>query len=84
VSSHSCLTVLDIVSDIPYSSFVSRMSFYRLKIFQCETSGRGNLTFFEALESEKSEARMLDARFPEQLKAAVLKSVQWRECQSRP
>ncbi|KIM33020.1 hypothetical protein M408DRAFT_190836 [Serendipita vermifera MAFF 305830] len=61
-----------------YSSFVSRMSFYRLKIFQCETSGRGNLTFFEALESEKSEARMLDARFPEQLKAAVLKSVQWQ------
>lgn len=59
------------------------MSFYRLKIFQCETSGRGNLTFFEALESEKSEARMLDARFPEQLKAAVLKSVQWRKCQSR-
>lgn len=55
------------------------MSFYRLKIFQCETSGRGNLTFFEALESEKSEARMLDARFPEQLKAAVLKSVQWRK-----
>lgn len=38
------------------------------------------MTFFEALESEKAEARMLDARFPEQLKAAVLKSVQWRTC----
>ncbi|CAG7851525.1 SubName: Full=Related to ITC1-subunit of Isw2 chromatin remodelling complex {ECO:0000313/EMBL:CCA67434.1} [Serendipita indica DSM 11827] len=61
-----------------YSSFVSRMSFYGLKIFQCETSGKGNLTFFEALESEKAEARMLDARFPEPLKAAILKSVQWQ------
>ena len=37
------------------------------------------MTFFEALESEKAEAKMLDARFPEQLKAAVLKSVQWRK-----
>ncbi|KAG9054204.1 hypothetical protein FS842_005804 [Serendipita sp. 407] len=61
-----------------YSSFSSRMSFYGLKIFQCETSGKGNLTFFEALESEKTEARVLDARFPEPLKAAVLRSVQWQ------
>lgn len=59
-------------------AFASRMSFYRLKIFQCETSGRQNLTYFEALESEKAEARNLEVRFPEQLKAAVLKSVQWR------
>lgn len=54
------------------------MSFYRLKQFQCEVTGRSGLDYFQALESEQQEARTMHSRFPEPLKAAVLKSVQWR------
>ena len=54
------------------------MSFYRLKQFQCEVTGKSGLDYFQALESERQEARTLHSRFPEPLKAAVLKAVQWR------
>lgn len=56
------------------------MSFYRMKQFQCEVTGKSGLDYFQAIESELSEARTMHSRFPEQLKSAVLKSVQWREC----
>lgn len=55
------------------------MSFYKMKQFQCEVTGKSGLDYFQALESEEQEARTLHSRFPEPLKAAVLKSVQWRE-----
>lgn len=54
------------------------MSFYRLKQFQCEVTGKSGLDYFQALESEQQEAQTMHARFPEPLKAAVLKAVQWR------
>lgn len=55
------------------------MSFYKLKQFQCEVTGKSGLDYFQALESEQQEARTLHSRFPEPLKAAVLRSVQWRK-----
>ena len=55
------------------------MSFYKLKQFQCEVTGKSGLDYFQALESEHQEARTLHSRFPEPLKAAVLRSVQWRK-----
>lgn len=54
------------------------MSFYKMKVFQCETTGKGGLDYFQALQSEQNEANNLLTRFPEPLKAAVLRSVQWR------
>ena len=54
------------------------MSFYRRKQFQCEVTGKSGLDYFQALESELHEARTMHSRFPEPLKAAVLKAVQWR------
>lgn len=54
------------------------MSFYRLKQFQCEVTGKSGLDYFQALESERQEARTLHSRFSEPLKPAVLKAVQWR------
>ena len=62
-----------------YRSYAARMSFYRLKQFQCEVTGKSGLDYFQALESEQLEARTMHSRFPEQLKPAVLKAVQWRE-----
>jgi bromodomain adjacent to zinc finger domain protein 1A len=61
-----------------YSAYAARMSFYRLKQFQCEVTGKSGLDYFQALESEQMEARTMHSRFSEPLKPAVLKAVQWR------
>ncbi|KAH7345348.1 hypothetical protein B0J17DRAFT_37477 [Rhizoctonia solani] len=63
---------------LDYESYASRMSFYKMKVFQCETTGKGGLDYFQALQSEQTESSNLLARFPDPLKAAVLRSVQWR------
>lgn len=60
-------------------TYAARMSFYRLRQFQCEVTGKSGLDYFQAIESEQQEARTMHSRFPEQLKSAVLKAVQWRE-----
>lgn len=54
------------------------MTFYKSNIFMCEVTGKTGLDYFQAAESERSESNNLHARFPEQLKAAVLRAVQWR------
>jgi bromodomain adjacent to zinc finger domain protein 1A len=51
---------------------------YRQPIWQCETTGRSNLTYVQALESERKEKERVDDRFPEQLKECVLKRLQFR------
>ncbi|KAH8120133.1 ATP-utilizing chromatin assembly and remodelling N-terminal-domain-containing protein [Phellopilus nigrolimitatus] len=61
-----------------YEAYAARMSFYKLKQFQCEVTGKSGLDYFQALDSEQQEARTLHSRFPEPLKAAVLRSVQWQ------
>ncbi|PPQ71756.1 hypothetical protein CVT26_007597 [Gymnopilus dilepis] len=61
-----------------YEAYASRMSFYRIKQFQCEVTGKSGLDYFQAVESERQEARTLHARFSEPLKPAVLKAVQWQ------
>jgi bromodomain adjacent to zinc finger domain protein 1A len=63
---------------VPPRAYAARMSFYRRKQFQCEVTGKSGLDYFQALESEQHEARTMHSRFPEPLKAAVLKAVQWR------
>lgn len=62
-------------------SYAARLSFYKLKQFQCEVTGKSGLNYFQALESEQQEARTLHTRFPQHLKAPVLRAVQWRTCQ---
>ncbi|CCM00943.1 uncharacterized protein FIBRA_02990 [Fibroporia radiculosa] len=59
-------------------AYAARMSFYRLKQFQCEVTGKSGLDYFQAVESERHEARTMHSRFPDPLKAAVLKAVQWQ------
>ncbi|KAL5535354.1 hypothetical protein ACEPAF_3448 [Sanghuangporus sanghuang] len=61
-----------------YDAYAARMSFYKLKQFQCDVTGKSGLDYFQALESEQQEARTLHTRFPEPLKAAVLSAVQWQ------
>lgn len=59
-------------------AYAARMSFYRLKQFQCDVTGKSNMDYFQALESELQEARVMHSRFPEPLKPSILKAVQWR------
>lgn len=71
---------LQLTGRVDYRAYAARMSFYRLRQFQCEVTGKSGLDYFQAIESEQQEARTMHSRFPEQLKSAVLKSVQWRMC----
>ncbi|KAF8310996.1 hypothetical protein DL93DRAFT_2083951 [Clavulina sp. PMI_390] len=61
-----------------YEAFSTRMSFYNMKIFQCELTGKSGLDYWQALESERSEAQTLHSRFPAELKAPILAAVQWQ------
>ncbi|KZT59680.1 hypothetical protein CALCODRAFT_481381 [Calocera cornea HHB12733] len=61
-----------------YEAYCARRAFYLQPIFQCEVTGKSGLRFFDALKSERAEARTLESRFPEQLKAPVLRSVQFQ------
>ncbi|WWC86969.1 uncharacterized protein L201_001850 [Kwoniella dendrophila CBS 6074] len=61
-----------------YESFCLRRAFYSQPLFQCEVSGKSNLNFYTALQSEQKEVRQLHSRFPRQLKKAVLSAVQFQ------
>ncbi|KAJ9475362.1 Imitation switch two complex protein 1 [Pseudozyma hubeiensis] len=61
-----------------FETYSNRLSFYNQKVFQCELTGKINLTYFEALKSERKEAIALHKIFPEQLKGPVLKAVQFQ------
>jgi bromodomain adjacent to zinc finger domain protein 1A len=63
-------------------AYAARISFYRVKQFQCEVTGKSGLDYFQAVESEQQEARTMHSRFSEPLKPAVLKAVQWRSLHS--
>lgn len=72
------LSTSDLILLLLFRAYAARMSFYRLRQFQCEVTGKSGLDYFQALESERQEARTLHSRFSEPLKPAVLKAVQWR------
>lgn len=58
------------------------MSLYRKPIWQCESTGKSNLTYKEALESEKVEKEKVQDKLPEQLQKRVLLHVQFRKYES--
>ncbi|KAF9068074.1 ATP-utilizing chromatin assembly and remodelling N-terminal-domain-containing protein [Rhodocollybia butyracea] len=61
-----------------YEAYAARMSFYRLKQFQCEVTGKSGLDYFQAISSERAEAETLHSRFSEPLKPVILKAVQFQ------
>lgn len=63
----------------PCRAYTTRMAYLSSNIFQCEFSGKSNLTYFAAVESEKAESRVVRERFPDELKGRVLVHVQFRE-----
>ncbi|KAK9472911.1 ATP-utilizing chromatin assembly and remodelling N-terminal-domain-containing protein [Dipodascopsis tothii] len=60
-----------------YDEYLKRMDFYNQRKFVCEITGHSNLSYFEALDSETSEAHEVDEIFPDSLKEPVLRRVQF-------
>ncbi|PWN49280.1 hypothetical protein IE53DRAFT_154692 [Violaceomyces palustris] len=61
-----------------YEAYANRLSFYNQRLFQCELTGKVNMTYFEAAASERKEAILLHRHFPEPLKGPVLRTVQFK------
>ncbi|GAA0147644.1 hypothetical protein LIER_07295 [Lithospermum erythrorhizon] len=59
-----------------YSEYLKRMNFYRRRVWLCEVTGDSDLTFEEALVSEKKE-RDQARQFPNELVGPVLSDVQY-------
>ncbi|KAH3666024.1 hypothetical protein OGAPHI_004213 [Ogataea philodendri] len=60
---------------LDYDQYLSRMDYYNIKKFVCETSGNSNFTYFEALKVEQNEMGMMESRFPEPVKEPILRYV---------
>ncbi|KAF2434508.1 hypothetical protein EJ08DRAFT_657246 [Tothia fuscella] len=60
-----------------YIDYLERRDFYHQKQFACEVTGRSNLSFYEAFESETQNSREVESAFPEPLRAPVLRKVQF-------
>ena len=63
-----------------YEPYAARLSYYHQRIFQCELSGKSNLTYFEAAESEAQHTRAIQSQFPDALKVPVLRAAQFQTC----
>ncbi|KAI9894762.1 MAG: hypothetical protein M1814_002119 [Vezdaea aestivalis] len=60
-----------------YEDYLHRMDFYKQPRFICDITGHSNLTFFEALDSERLNSFELEKAFPESLKEPVLRRAQF-------
>lgn len=58
--------------------YATRLSYYHQRIFQCEASGKSNLTYFEATESEAQHTLAIQTQFPQALKKPVLRLMQFQ------
>ncbi|SJM81756.1 related to Imitation switch two complex protein 1 [Zygosaccharomyces bailii] len=56
---------------ITYEEYLERLDFYTRHHFTCEITGTSCLTFFEALDSEETEFRYVEDRFPLKLREPV-------------
>jgi hypothetical protein len=62
-----------------HREYLKRTSLYRKPIWQCESTGKSNLTYKEALDSEKVEKEKVQDKLPEQLQKRVLLHIQFRK-----
>ncbi|SAL98350.1 hypothetical protein [Absidia glauca] len=61
-----------------YAQYLERITLYEQPIWQCESSGRSNLTFAEALESERIEKDKVQNKIPVELQKAILQRAQFQ------
>ncbi|XP_051127035.1 uncharacterized protein LOC127248630 [Andrographis paniculata] len=59
-----------------YNDYVKRLNFYRQRVWTCKATGKGNLTYEEALISEEKASKRIQ-NIPAQYVALVLRDVQF-------
>lgn len=63
------------------SDYLNRINLYRQRIWMCKVTGKTNLTYEEALVSEKSATEKVQ-QFPKELRAPALKIIQYSKSYS--
>ncbi|KAI9475445.1 MAG: ATP-utilizing chromatin assembly and remodelling N-terminal-domain-containing protein [Benjaminiella poitrasii] len=62
-----------------YESYINRLTLYNQAVWECEATGRKNLTYKQALESEKSEHdKRMEYLFCKALRKCILERVQFQ------
>ncbi|CAO3599846.1 unnamed protein product [Absidia cylindrospora] len=62
----------------PVWEYLQRLALYKRRLWQCESTGRSNLTYAEALESERSGKPKAKNKLPETLQKPVLLRAQFQ------
>ncbi|KAI8985902.1 ATP-utilizing chromatin assembly and remodelling N-terminal-domain-containing protein [Pilobolus umbonatus] len=78
-SANSLVWYLSLTREIfsDYSLYLKRIALYKKPIWQCESTGKSNLTYSEALESERLEKERLQDKLPVELQKQILLHVQF-------
>ncbi|KAI8098498.1 ATP-utilizing chromatin assembly and remodelling N-terminal-domain-containing protein [Halteromyces radiatus] len=61
-----------------YPTYLERTTLYKRPVWQCESTGRSNLTYAEALESERIEKEKVQNKLSVELQKAVLERAQFQ------
>lgn len=62
-----------------YREYLKRTSLYKKPIWQCEATGKQNLTYMEALKSEREEKERTGNKLSLELQKQVLLHIQFRK-----
>lgn len=62
-----------------YKEYLDRLDFYSRHHFTCEITGTSCLTFFEALDSEERQFRLVEEKFPLKLREPVARFLHFNE-----
>ncbi|CAO3618011.1 unnamed protein product [Mucor fragilis] len=61
-----------------YESYINKLTLYHQAIWECERTGKTNLTYEQALESERNEHERAEYHFSEVLRKSILNQVQFQ------
>ena len=62
-----------------YSEYLDRLDFYTRHYFTCEITGTSCLTFFEALNSEETQFKFVEEKFPLKLREPVARFLHFND-----
>lgn len=62
-----------------YRSYINKLTLYHQPIWECEATGRQNLTYEQALESEKTEHDRAEYKFCQALRISILNRIKFRK-----
>ncbi|GAA99661.1 uncharacterized protein L969DRAFT_48254 [Mixia osmundae IAM 14324] len=65
---------------LDYDSYAQRVAYLQQRIFTCEHTGKAGLDYFQAVASERAESKLVNDRFPDQLKHRVLAACNFFVC----